>query len=307
MDILYDYKKSLKDLAKETGFSEKAVSNHFNRLGYNYSKDRAEYLHRAIRSFIKKNPSATIKDIGKEFGIRSHNTIKKYRSDDFVYEDKSKRKQSKKTAPILSVGNSDHIILHNILKLYCPKEATFSCDLTIGKGGFYKRGIKLPDFRFDKNYYGEKSLVGPEVKSLDEAYNLLPDSSLKSIVIDPPSKIDPNNTDYDSFRKLEEVVPECQKMIDLSYKKLKKGGIMIIKTQDFVLRNDATVRYDGQWVADSLIDYACGDLRFQLIDKFILVINNEIMTALSQRMKNIAKYAVFLVLKKSKDEQIKKV
>ena len=82
---------------------------------------------------------------------------------------------------------------------------------------------------------------------------------------------------------------------------------MILKTQDFVLRNDATVSYDGQWVADSLTDYACGDLRFHLIDKFILVINNEIMSTSSQRMKNMSKYAVYLVFKKSRDEQIGKI
>lgn len=300
MDIEYDYTKSLKQLASESGYNEKVISNHFNRLGYNYSKDRAEYLHRAIVSHIKKHPNATLKEIGGKFDIKSINTIKKYKSNDFVYEEKSKKKSQKKSGPILSVGNSDHIILRNILKLYLPKEATFSCDLTFGEGGFYKKGIRPPEHKFDKKLYGEKNVVDPNVKSLDDADEKLKDSSLKSIVIDPPSKIDPSNTDYDSFRELEEVLPDCQKMIDTSFKKLKKGGIMIIKTQDFVLRNDAMVTYDGQWVADSLTDYACGDLRFELIDKFILVINNEIMSTSSQRMKNMSKYAVYLIFKKVK-------
>ena len=298
MDIEYDFTKSLKELAAETGFNEKVISNHFNRLGYNYSKDRAEYLHKAIRSYINKHPNATLKEIGDRFDIKSHNTIKKYRSKDFIYEEKSRKKRPKKTAPILSVGDSDNIILRNILKLYLPNETTFSCDLTFGEGGFYKRGIRAPKYKFDKKYFGKKN--GYEIESLDDADEMLKDSSLKSIVIDPPSKIDPSYTDYDSFKELEEVLPECQKMIDTSFKKLKRGGLMVIKTQDFVLRNDATVSYDGQWIADSLTDYACGDCRFDLIDKFILVLNNEIMSTSSQRVKNMEKYAVYLVFKKIK-------
>lgn len=298
MDIKYDYKKSLKDFAKETGFSEKVISNHFNRLGYNYSKDRAEYLHKAIVSYIKEHPNATLKDIGKQFGIKSHNTIKKYSSKDYIYEEKSKKKRLKKTEPILSVGNSDHIILCNILKLYLPTEATFSCDLTFGAGGFYKKGIRPPEHKFDKKYYGKESPKGFVVKSLDEA-ETLKNSSLKSIVIDPPSKVDPSKNDIDSFKTLDEIFPSCEFMINIAGDKLKRNGIMVIKSPDFVLRNDPKATYDGKWVSDYIINCATGDERFELIDKFILVMNQGMMTTSSKRKDISPKHAFYFVFRKN--------
>lgn len=299
MDIEYDFTKSLKQLAAESGFNEKVISNHFNRLGYNYSKDRAEYLHKAIVNYKKKHPDATLKEIGDKFDIKSHNTVKKYGSKDYVYEEKSKKKQLNKTGPILSVGNSDHIILHNILKLYLPKERTFSCDLTFGAGGFYKKGIRPPEHKFDKKYYGEKSPKGFVVKSLDEAVNLLPDSSLKSIVIDPPSKVDPSKNDIDSFKTLDEIFPSCEFMINIAGDKLKRNGIMVIKSPDFVLRNDPKATYDGKWVSDYIINYATGDERFELIDKFILVMNQSMITTSCTRKDISPKHAFYFVFRKN--------
>ena len=298
MDIEYDFKKSLKQLAAESGFNEKVISNHFNRLGYNYSKDRAQYLHKAIRSYIKKNPNATLKEIGKEFGIKSHNTIKKYKSEDYIYEEKCKKKKAKITAPILSVGNSDHIILNNILKLYLPKEETFSCDLTFGEGGFYRKGIRPPENIFDKKYFGKESPKGFVVKSLDEA-KTLKNSSLKSIVIDPPSKVDPSKNDIDSFKTLDEIFPSCEFMINIASDKLKRNGIMVIKSPDFVLRNDPKATCDGKWVSDYIINCATGDERFELIDKFILVMNQGMMTTSSKRKDISPKHAFYFVFRKN--------
>lgn len=297
MDIEYDYTKSLKQLATATGFKEKIISNHFNRLGYNYSKDRAEYLHKAITSYISKHPNATYKEIGDKFDIKSRNTIKKYSSKDFVYEEKSKKKRPKKTGPILSVGYSDHIILYNILKLYLPREATFSCDLTFGKGGFYRKGIRPPEHRYDKYCFGENSPKGFNVKPLKDAEKI-EDGTLKSVVIDPPSTVDPKDKENNTFKSLDEIYPACEYLIDLAGNKLKKHGIMIIKSPDFVLRNDPDASYEGKWVSDYIINYATGDEKFELIDKFILVMNNEIMTTSTYRKNVSTKHAFYFVFKK---------
>ena len=310
MDIEYNYKKTIKQIAEESGYDPKVVSNHFNRLGYNHSKDHNEYLHREIVNYFKKNPAATIKEAGEKFGIKSHNTILKYKDENYVYKEKSKRKDPNKIGSVLSVGNSDHIILHNILKLYLPNEATFSCDLTFGMGGFYKKGIRPPKYKFDKKYFGKRN--GYQIESLDEAKKIK-DASLKSVVIDPPSKVRSvkdgeeenidNNRDkeirnLDYFETLDEIFPSCEYLIDIASDKLKKKGIMVIKSPDFVLRNDPKATYEGRWVSDYIINYATGDDTFELIDKFILVMNGGIMTSTTR--KNVSpKHAFYFVFRKN--------
>lgn len=297
MAIVYDPSKTIKKIAEEANVPVSTVRSFFQRNGYHYMVDRANYLRKEISLFLEKHPQASVKEIASIFNI-STNTVRKYKAFATTSTDrKVSDADKKKKLSGLSIENSDCAILKSILKLYLPANKTFACDLTFGLGGFYKTGIKLPELIFDKYLYGKESPDGFIVKSLEESKNIK-EASLNSVVLDLPVNIDPKVQDYNSFKSLDEKYDTYHEMIDLSNKLLIAGGILVFKTSDFVLRNDDTITYANEWTTDNIIAYAL-DNGFDLIDRFISVRNNGIVITGSQKLSAGSKHAYFLVFRKN--------
>ena len=297
MAIVYDPSKTIKQIAKDANVPITTVRSFIQRNGYHYKDDRAEYLKKEISLYLEKYPEASAKDIASKFGISS-NTVRKYIASDMIpVARKLKGKEKKKKMSGLSVEDSDSEILKTILRLYLSESKTFSCDLTFGKGGFYKTGIKPPELIFDKNLYGENSPEGYSVRFLDES-NHIQEDSLESVVLDLPVNIDPTVQDYNTFKSLDEKYDTYHEMIDLSHKLLVPGGILVFKTSDFVLRNDDTITYENEWATDNVIAYSL-EHGFDLIDRFISVRNNGIMSTGSKKLTAGSKHSYFLVFRKN--------
>lgn len=88
-----------------------------------------------------------------------------------------------------------------------------------------------------------------------------------------------------------------ENLIEESGRLLKEKGILIFKTSDFVLRNDKHATYAQEWATDKAVEFAL-EYGFELIDKFILLLNNEVVSTGSRRMKSALKHAVYLVFQK---------
>ena len=297
MAIVYDPSKTIKQIAEAANVPVTTVRSFFQRNGYHYMEDRANYLKKEISLFLEKYPAASSKEIASKFDISS-NTARKYKTQDKVPGDKNIGMQNKKRKfPGLSIEDSDSLILKTILRLYIHDSKTFACDLTFGQGGFYKTGIKVPELIFDKYLFGEESPEGYNVKSLDDIKNI-EEASLESVVLDLPVNIDPTVQEYNAFKSLDEKYDTYHEMIDLSKALLVTGGILVFKTSDFVLRNDDTITYVNEWATDHVIAYAL-EHGYDLLDRFISVRNNGIMSTGSKKLSAGSKHAYFLVFRKN--------
>lgn len=153
------------------------------------------------------------------------------------------------------VSDDEGDILHYIRKVWLKSKSSFECDLTYGKGDFYRNGEKAPEkWRFDK-YPDTNSGVLP----LDEATSLIPDDSLMSVVIDLPQAISENGYgDSSTFSSVEDMVLTYYNLLNIAYDKLKQsfdkgqGGILVVKTGDFDHKDERL------WVHHFVIDLVTG-------------------------------------------------
>lgn len=297
MAIVYDPSKTIKQIAEEANVPVTTVRSFFQRNGYHYMEDRADYLKKEIALYLAEHPKASTKEIASKFEI-STNTVRKYITLDNITGYRNVKGEYKKQNFLgLSIEDSDSAILKTILKLYLHDSKTFACDLTFGQGGFYKTGITPPKLIFDKYQFGKESPDGYNVKPLEEITNIKV-SSLESVVLDLPVNIDPTVQDYNTFKSLDEKYDTYHEMIDLSNNLLFTGGVLVFKTSDFVLRNDDTITYVNEWATDHVIAYAL-EHGYDLIDRFISVRNNGIISTGSKKLSAGSKHAYFLVFRKN--------
>lgn len=250
-------------------------------------KDNAEYKISQIINYYKPHPNATQK-VAEALGM-SYPTYKKYW--DKIQRDSNIEIEECVVPNCPAVNYSDSEILKSILRLYLPQENTFECDLTYGRGGFYK-SIPQPKLRYDI----ERDLQSAFVKPLHEI-GLVKDSSIKSVVIDLPVEINPHSKDYETFKNLDEKYNAYQNMIGIASRIIKQDGIMVFKTSDFVVRNDDTMAYEEEWSTDKAIEFALAE-GFDLIDQFILVQHTGILTTATKKLTGSLKHSFFLVFKK---------
>ena len=144
-----------------------------------------------------------------------------------------------KAEVIRSIYDDQFKILNSILKLHM-EDPTFEVDLTFGNGGFYKKGISMPQHRFD---------IDDTLPNITKACNSnnteLPEASVKSVIFDPPfltyiKKQRTGNSNMVMSRRFsgywtsDELAEHYQSSIKEAARILKHKGIMVIKCQDIV-------------------------------------------------------------------------
>ena len=310
MAIVYDPSKTIEEMAQAAGVTTGKIRNFLQRNGYSYKRDNDEYWRKKVIEFDDAHPNMTSKEMAKHLGI-SEAKLRRYFSLNAVPNNVVNKKKNKIFPHKMSVNSTDNAILRDILALYLPNEKTFDCDLTFGEGKFYSRGIQVPNYIFDK--YNQECPKEFNVMPLEEI-NMIEDWTLNSLIIDLPVAIEETRisgdekkgkvykekilkTDLNTFKSLNEMFSTYDELIRESARLLKEKGILIFKTADFVLRNDINVTYEKEWATDKAIEFAL-KYGFDLIDRFILLLNDEVVSTGSRRIRSALKHAVYLVFKK---------
>lgn len=296
--IIYNPHLSIAENASNNKVTESAIRKYIRINGIDRLKDNATILERSIKELRKKNPDITIAEICRLLN-KSRNTVKKYIIGDKKVSNIDTKKVStldlsKRKFIVSSVSDDQNEILYNILKLHIHRN-TFDCDMTFSKGVFYRK-ISFPPLKFDKYPQSE------DVKQLDEVYNI-PNASLFSIVIDLPFVIKGDNAKYESmmadrfncFKNINELYSTNAEMLQLAYSKLQKGGFLIFKTMD--------LRFGGNqhWVCN-FVQNKANEIGFKLIDLFILIAKNKVLTTVNKIQKSARKFhSYFFVFRKVKN------
>ncbi len=172
------------------------------------------------------------------------------------------------------VSDDEGDILRLIRKVWLKRVPQFECDLTFGKGNFYRKGERGPEkWRFDK--YPD---VDSDVLPLDKASSMIPDDSLMSVVIDLPQAIREDGIgDSAAFSSEEDMVLSYYHLIKIAYDKLKQsfdrgqGGILVVKTGDFDYKDERL------WVHHFVIDLATGR-KAGLTERFFAILKRNGIT-----------------------------
>lgn len=178
---------------------------------------------------------------------------------------------------ISSISFSEEEILKDILELHCPHG--IDLDPCYSIGSFYERsGISRPKYRFD---------IEPSIGGVTKANanNLpLPDSSIKSVMFDPPFVIGGQTykdakdgscitakrfTNFDSWQQLKDMY--LSSMVDI-YRVLDINGVLIFKCQDTVSSGKQHITH--VWVMNVAIE-----IGFYPKDLFILLSKNRLIGA----------------------------
>ena len=289
--IKYDPLKSIDQMASANKVSKATIRKYVRDHRIDRCFDEKYRLFTMIKHLMKQVPDIKPSQIAKETHI-SLNTVKKYmKMQDIPCHLKDSKisafDQTKSINNIKSVSSSQTEILRNILQLFI-KSDHFQCDFTYSKGVFWQQ-IEEPELKFDK--YPQTD----SVLSLDQAYNLIQDGTLRNCVLDLPFIVHVGTPSimidrFTCFETVEDMYEANRKMIELSFRKLRKGGFLIMKTQD--------VSYSLQqlWVSDYVIQYAQKS-GFQLMDKYILIANKRPLRGGRQHFARKF-HSFFLVFKK---------
>ncbi len=142
---------------------------------------------------------------------------------------------------IKSIGYKQEEILLDIINLHNNGQP-FAVDLTYSKGQFYKSGlVPEPYFKWDK------FPVNNEITQLDWAIENTGDNIVDSIICDPPFVISygPSmekeqkgqniiSKRFSCFKNNQELRDCYDYLLKESYRMLKPGGILVMKTQNTV-------------------------------------------------------------------------
>lgn len=281
---VFDYKPNLtaEEMAAASGLTVKQVRNRLQRLGFNHRQNKTERNFKRVRQYFADNPGVSVSQAARYLEL-SRPTVIKFRDmgDEYV----SAIKRSK---PIcLSVGTDLNKVLRGIISLHLPQSNTFGCDLTFGQGGFYRKGIPLPENCYDLFDYGENSPIGNKVKKLD--LENPDDIMVNSVIIDLPVTIGEN-----SFESSSDLYKTYEAYIQYAASILNSGGVLVFSTADFILHDEA----DNAWATDFAISVAM-DLNFSLKDKIHLVRKGESITIDGATVKSGLKDSAFLIFTKN--------
>lgn len=241
----YNPKKSIKENAEENHCSQANVRKYIQTHNIDRRGDIQIKRWKRIKKLKKKEMS--LRKIALKVGL-SVTTVSRYLSGAFDLKDhldmtkESEFQRGVSSDHIKSVGKQQHRILLSIIKLYIPSKK-IDCDLTYAKGGFYKHLIKKPQYKFDKYPQSDKvehqEEAQDKVYQLDEARDKVKPESLNSVVIDLPYIIRNSSSDssvigqrYNSFKDIDELEDAYEKTMSLAKDLLKRGGVLIVKTQD---------------------------------------------------------------------------
>lgn len=193
---------------------------------------------------------------------------------------------------VLSVDTDQGRILRNIMKLHNRGEP-FELDPTYSKGVFYKN-LPKPKYKFD---------LEPQVEGVEQAdarHLPLADSSVGSVVFDPPFKasnskvkgiVEQRFTAFPSVRHLWDFYYEA--MVEFK-RVLKPGGLLVIKCQD-------TVSSGENHMSHFAIEKFAEALNLKTIDLSILLARSTIWSPNQRNQQHARKtHSFFLVFRKSK-------
>lgn len=280
---MYDARLSIEDNAIICGVSNSTMRTWLKQHNIDRNFDAKLVRFKAIKKLQKRN--LTAQQIVEKTGY-SINTVKKYMRLDALEQEPNKNKLStfdvsNNEVIIRSVSANQYEILYWILKLYVPA-MRFQVDFTHSKGVFYQNNIiPSPIFRFDK--FPEQC---EGVRPLDDAEKIIEDNTLDSVIVDLPflitrkewtkkSKIAQRFNSFDTF---DEAVEANKYIIGLAYRKLRKNGIYVMKTQD--------VFTEGRQIwMHRIVEQLAEEIGFQMIDMFILIADNRMLgNGLNQRV-----------------------
>lgn len=296
--MMYDAKLSIKDNAANCDVSVSTMRTWIKQNKIDRNFDAKLVRFKAIKKLQKRTPPLTAQQIAKKTGY-SVNTIKKYMRMDSLEQESGKNKLStfdvsNNAAIIKSVSTDQYEILNWILKLYVPA-GFFQADFTFSIGVFYRDNkVPVPQLRFDK--FPEQC---EGVLPLEHAERIIDDGTLDSCIVDLPflvtrrewTKTSRIAERFNSFNDMAEATEANKYIIGLAYRKLKKKGIYVMKTQDMFTEGKQLWfhRYVEEWAEE---------IGFKLIDMFILVAESRMLgKGLNQRVAR--KYhSYFFVFKK---------
>lgn len=280
--FIYDETKTAEEMAAQSGLTVKQVRNRLQRHGYSHRQNKTERNFKRVKQYFAENPGVSVSQASRELKL-SRPTIIKFRDmgDEYI-------SSTKRSKPIcLSVGSDLNKVLRGIISQHLPQSNTFDCDLTFGEGGFYRKGIPIPEHNYDLFDYGKNSPGGDKVKKLDLKNPA--DIKVNSVMIDLPITIDEL-----SFKSSTQLYNTYDEYINYAATILSRGGIMVFSTADFILRNGE----DGTWAADYAISAALS-FDFSLKDKIHLVRKGDIVEIDGISVQSGLKDSVFLVFTKN--------
>lgn len=194
-------------------------------------------------------------------------------------------------------------IIHNIVKLYIP-EGVIHCDATYGYGGFYKTPyVTRPEYCFDLNPH-----TAPAVQA--DSRNLpVEKNSLSSIMFDPPFVLTDHKESenylmhkrFSGFKLISELREMYLHSIQEFQRKLKPGGVLIIKCQD------CTHGKKNYFIHNEVINMAEQN-GFMSLDLFIVLAKNRFKGRIIQQRTARKFHCYFLVFRKrSRNQKLKSI
>lgn len=189
---------------------------------------------------------------------------------------------------IKSVSYSQYEILNNIIRLYCPDG--FECDPTYSKGNFYK-AIPEPKYKYDLQPQVD-GVIASDCRSLP-----LSDSSIKSIIFDPPfigasvNKGKPGiiKSRFGYYKNIPMLWAMYVDALKEFYRVLVVGGVLVFKCQD-------TIESSKQYLSSFKIIYEALSIGFYPKDMFILCAKNRLVSPSQMRQQHARKFhSYFLV------------
>lgn len=175
---------------------------------------------------------------------------------------------------ISTIGYDEQLMIRDILYLHANSKE-IDCDPTFSIGNFYKNGLPLPKYRYDKT---------PQVSGVIEATSdklPLRDESVNVIMFDPPFVMSGENYNdleegsgiiskrFTAFLNFDELTEMYSKSLKEFYRILNDKGIVIFKCQDVVLGGKNY--FTHCWTMLEAIKYG-----FYPKDLFVLLAKNRI-------------------------------
>lgn len=296
----YNPNLSVKENAELCNCSVAAIRHYIKVNGIDRKYDEALKKWKLVNDFAKQHPDYSPYRLAKELHI-SQNTVAKY----WGTEKPSKSDNSKiskfdgsiKANNILTVNTNQQSILNNILTLYVPS-MRFDADLTYSKGSFFKKGnVAEPLYKFDKFPQTAETI---ELDRIDE---VIGDEALDSVIFDLPYMVKMSWGDmkskvmelYKSFESADELTSTNKAMLEMATRKVKKDGIIVVKTQDTCI---ATPKGTKQlWVSQILLNHA-DSIGLSHEDTFILVSNKLMFTKHDKQHRARKNHCYFFVFRK---------
>ena len=223
-----------------------------------------------VVAYRKDHPAASIQEIAEALKLEK-DLVKRFLNLEREPEVwASMQKEEEMVAHIKSLTSDLRELLMNILRLHI-KASTFDCELTYGHGSFYsKTGIPKPENKYDKHPLNPKT-----INDLDAFYETIEGdcAMFNSVMIDLPEFIAKNGFQEGnsanpcpgrkSFESETILLKEYKKMMDLAYRVLYPGGVLVFTATDIPFKDHMV------WTSFKAQKLAA-ERGFEHIDTFIL-------------------------------------